>query len=109
MRLVPPMRLSLDARRSAERHQPSVDVLLESLAASLGRQSVGVVLSGMGSDGARGVTALVSAGARAIAQDESSCAVTGMPKAAVASGARSLSVEDMSSVLRSLAVNGGAR
>lgn len=102
LRLTPGLRVLLDARRHSELHQPSVDVLLESLAASLGRHAVGVVLSGMGADGARGVSALTSAGGLTVAQDESSSAVFGMPRAAAANGAQALSLDQISRVLLSL-------
>jgi len=60
-------------------HCPSVDVLFESAAKSAGRNAVGVILTGMGSDGARGLTEMKKAGAHTIGQDEESCVVYGMP------------------------------
>ena len=69
-------------------HQrPSVDVLFRSVAAVAGVDAVGVILTGMGSDGADGLLAMRSRGAHTLAQDEHSCAVYGMPKAAVSLGA----------------------
>jgi two-component system chemotaxis response regulator CheB len=68
------------------RHRPSVDVLFDSVARVAGRRSLGVVMTGMGDDGARGLAALRSAGARTAAQDEVSCVVYGMPKEAVERG-----------------------
>jgi two-component system chemotaxis response regulator CheB len=69
-------------------HQrPSVDVLFESVARSAGRYAVGVVLTGMGGDGARGLLEMRGAGAHTIAEDESTCAVYGMPREAVRLGA----------------------
>jgi two-component system chemotaxis response regulator CheB len=66
-------------------HQrPAVDVLFQSVARSAGRNAVGVLLTGMGSDGAKGMLAMRSAGAWTIAQDEDSCIVFGMPKEAIA-------------------------
>ncbi len=67
-------------------HRPSVDVLFESVAKHAGSDAVGVILTGMGSDGARGMAALRKAGAGTIAQDERSSVVWGMPGAAVKLG-----------------------
>jgi two-component system chemotaxis response regulator CheB len=69
------------------RHRPSVDVLFESVARELGARAVGVLLTGMGDDGARGLQALHAAGAATLAQDEASSVVYGMPKAAAELGA----------------------
>jgi len=68
-------------------HKPSVDVLFRSVAQCAGRNALGVLLTGMGDDGARGLLAMRQAGARTLAQDEASCVVYGMPKAAVELGA----------------------
>ncbi|BCS31899.1 chemotaxis response regulator protein-glutamate methylesterase [Luteitalea sp. TBR-22] len=68
------------------RHRPSVDVLFDSCARYLGANAVGVILTGMGNDGARGMRAMHDAGAFTIAQDEASCVVFGMPKEAIAAG-----------------------
>lgn len=68
-------------------HRPSVDVLFESAARCLGAAAVGVLLTGMGKDGARGLLAMSRAGAWTAAQDEASCVVYGMPREAVALGA----------------------
>lgn len=75
---------------SATPYRPSVDVLFESLAVSLAGPGVAVLLTGMGSDGARGLLALKKAGWFTIAQDQGSSAVYGMPKAARDLGAASL-------------------
>jgi len=75
-----------DARPS-QGHRPSVDVLFDSLAAVHGSAAAGVILSGMGEDGARGLLAMSKAGALTLAQDKEGCAVYGMPRAAVARGA----------------------
>ena len=64
-------------------HRPSVDVLFASVAKAAGAQAVGVILTGMGRDGAQGLLAMRQAGARTIGQDEASCVVYGMPKAAL--------------------------
>jgi len=66
------------------RHRPSVDVLFRSCARYLGSNVVGVILTGMGADGARGLLEMRQAGARTVAQDEASCVVFGMPKEAIA-------------------------
>jgi two-component system chemotaxis response regulator CheB len=68
-------------------HRPSVDVLFRSAAGVLGDRAVGVLLTGMGADGADGLLKLRTQGARTIAQDESSCVVFGMPKEAIELGA----------------------
>ncbi len=69
------------------RHKPSVDVLFRSAANSAGKKAIGVILTGMGSDGARGMLELKEAGAFNIAQSKESCVVFGMPKAAIEMGA----------------------
>lgn len=68
------------------RHRPSVDVLFRSVATTAGRNALGVILTGMGADGARGLLEMKEAGARTVAQDESSCVVFGMPKVAIELG-----------------------
>ncbi|MFQ6614529.1 MAG: chemotaxis response regulator protein-glutamate methylesterase, partial [Fidelibacterota bacterium] len=68
------------------RHRPSVDVLFKSVANYAGRNSVGVIMTGMGKDGASGMLEMHSNGAVNIAQDEKSCVVYGMPKVAVEMG-----------------------
>lgn len=68
-------------------HCPSVDVLFESVAKVAGPSAVGIILTGMGGDGAKGLLAMRKAGARTIGQDESTCVVYGMPKVAYDLGA----------------------
>ncbi|MCP9469101.1 MAG: chemotaxis response regulator protein-glutamate methylesterase [Nitrospira sp.] len=68
------------------RHRPSVDVLFDSVARYAGRNSIGVILTGMGGDGAKGLLVMKQAGARTIAQDEATCVVFGMPKEAIKLG-----------------------
>ena len=67
--------------------RPSVDVLFSSVAEAAGPNAVGVILTGMGSDGAQGMKKMKAAGAATIAQDEASCVVFGMPKEAIRLGA----------------------
>ena len=68
------------------RHRPSVDVLFRSSARYAGKNAVGVIMTGMGDDGARGLKEMHDAGAHTIAQDEESCLVFGMPKEAIKLG-----------------------
>jgi two-component system chemotaxis response regulator CheB len=65
------------------RHRPSVDVLFRSVAKCAGKNALGVIMTGMGDDGARGLKEMREAGAHTIAQDEASCVVFGMPKEAI--------------------------
>jgi two-component system, chemotaxis family, protein-glutamate methylesterase/glutaminase len=78
--------LSLDRRAKVGHFRPSGDALLESIAGSAGAAGVAIVLSGMGSDGAAGAAAVRRGGGLAIAQDEESSAVYGMPKVAIELG-----------------------
>lgn len=68
------------------RHRPSVDVLFRSVAKFAGRNALGVIMTGMGDDGARGLKEMRDAGASTVAQDEATCVVYGMPKEAVRLG-----------------------
>ncbi|RAX12965.1 protein-glutamate methylesterase/protein-glutamine glutaminase [Photorhabdus bodei] len=72
---------------AVNRHRPSVDVLFRSIAKFAGKNAVGVLLTGMGSDGAAGLLEMKRAGAYTLAQDEASCVVFGMPRAAIQMGA----------------------
>ena len=74
------------------RHRPSVDVLFRSAAKVAGRNALGVIMTGMGDDGATGLKEMRDAGANTLAQDEASCVVYGMPKEAVKRGAVERSV-----------------
>lgn len=78
--------LKLNALPPVNRHRPSVDMLFSSVAKQSGRHAVGVILTGMGHDGARGLLEMRQAGAYTLAQSEKSCVVYGMPKEAVALG-----------------------
>jgi two-component system, chemotaxis family, protein-glutamate methylesterase/glutaminase len=69
------------------RHRPSVDVLFRSVAKAAGPNALGIIMTGMGDDGARGLLAMREMGAKTIAQDEASCVVFGMPKEAIRMGA----------------------
>jgi two-component system chemotaxis response regulator CheB len=97
--LLAPGNLHMVMRRSGARYyvnvktgplvchqRPAVDVLFNSVAAFAGANAVGVILTGMGKDGAAGMLKMKEAGAKNIAQDEKSCVVFGMPKEAIASG-----------------------
>lgn len=99
LKLAPTGDLSLDRRTVAGRHRPSGDVLLTSIAAVAGSTGVAVVLSGMGADGAAGAAAVRDRGGLAIAQDERSSAVYGMPAAAIELGAEMLSPAEIAACL----------
>src|SRR5574343_668587 len=79
--------IELAATPPVNRHRPSVDVLFDSAAALVGRKAVGVILTGMGKDGAQGLLRMRQAGARTFGQDEGSCVVYGMPREAYLIGA----------------------
>ncbi|HMY39952.1 MAG TPA: chemotaxis response regulator protein-glutamate methylesterase [Marinagarivorans sp.] len=88
---------------AVNRHCPSVDVLFRSAAVAAGRNGTGIIMTGMGDDGARGLLDMRQAGARTIAQDEASCVVFGMPKEAINLGAakETLSLSKIAKVLES--------
>jgi two-component system chemotaxis response regulator CheB len=92
-------RLTGDA--PVNRHRPSVDLLFGSMAEQVGQNGIGIILTGMGSDGAKGLRRMRDRGALTIAQDERSSVVWGMPGAAVALGAvqRILPIEQIAAVL----------
>ncbi len=83
------------------RHRPSVDVLFRSVAQSAGKSAVGVIMTGMGDDGARGLEEMHNVGAFTIAQNEETCVVYGMPKEAVKRGAvdKIASLEHIATIL----------
>jgi two-component system chemotaxis response regulator CheB len=79
-------RIWLDDEPRSALHRPSVDVLMASVAKAYGARSLGVVLTGMGSDGVEGLRAIRQTGGRTFAESEESCVIYGMPKAAVEAG-----------------------
>jgi two-component system chemotaxis response regulator CheB len=79
--------IALDDSEPVNRHRPSVEVLFKSVASLAGRNALGVMLTGMGKDGATAMREMRDAGSFNIAQDEASCVVFGMPKEAIAVGA----------------------
>ncbi|HYG44329.1 MAG TPA: chemotaxis protein CheB, partial [Bordetella sp.] len=79
--------IELEASEPVNRHRPSVDVLFRSAASAAGANAIGVILTGMGKDGAAGLLAMRRAGAHTLAQDEASCVVFGMPREAILLGA----------------------
>lgn len=83
----------LDNGPAVNRHRPSVDVLFRSVAQCAGRNAVGVILTGMGNDGAKAMLEMHQAGAYTLAQNEASCVVFGMPREAIAMGGVSEIVE----------------
>ena len=100
----------LDQGEPVNRHRPSVDVLFRSAAQCAGKNAVGVILTGMGKDGAAGMLEMKNAGAYNVAQNEETCVVFGMPREAIAVGA----THDVGAlhalprmVLDHLALNGG--
>jgi two-component system, chemotaxis family, protein-glutamate methylesterase/glutaminase len=80
-------RCKLSDESPVNRHKPSVDVLFRSVAQNAGPNAIGVILTGMGKDGAQGLLDMRGAGAHTIAQDEASSVVWGMPRAAFECGA----------------------
>ncbi|HQN64413.1 MAG TPA: chemotaxis response regulator protein-glutamate methylesterase [Methylophilus sp.] len=93
------------------RHKPSVDVLFESAAVAAGKNAIGVIMTGMGKDGAEGMAKMKTAGAYNFAQDEASCVVFGMPKEAIAHGGvdETLPLEELPKQVLSHLVESGTR
>jgi two-component system chemotaxis response regulator CheB len=85
------------------RHRPSVDVLFRSVAKYAGKNATGIIMTGMGDDGARGLKEMHDAGAHTVAQDEESCVVYGMPKEAIKLGGvdRVLGLQDIAGAILS--------
>jgi two-component system chemotaxis response regulator CheB len=94
-------KLRFEEPRSQQLYIPSADTLFESVAHSRGKNAVGVLLTGMGADGARGLKRLLDAGADTIAQDEETSTVFGMPRAAIELGAAGqvLAITDIAGAL----------
>ena len=108
--LGPSMRVMLDRSGEADLHRPSADALLSSVAEASGSSAVGVVLTGMGRDGAKGIAAVRAAGGLTIAQDEPSSVVWGMPRAAADAGAELvLPLSEVGLVIAELARPRGSR
>jgi two-component system, chemotaxis family, protein-glutamate methylesterase/glutaminase len=95
----------LDDGQPVNRHKPSVDVLFRSVAQQAGRNAIGVILTGMGKDGAEGLKEMRDAGSPTIAQDEATSVVWGMPREAVALGAavQVMGLHEIPARLRALA------
>jgi two-component system, chemotaxis family, protein-glutamate methylesterase/glutaminase len=104
-------RCRLNHGSHVNRHRPSVDVMFRSVAQHVGPNAVGVILTGMGDDGARGLKEMQAAGAATIAQDEASSVVWGMPGSAVRLGAADhvISLRSMPNFLLDLATRGNSK
>lgn len=102
----------LSTRPPVNGHRPSADVLFQSVADEYGPKALGVIMTGMGEDGAEGIGWIKKAGGRTVAQDEKSCIVFGMPKAAIKTGCvdRVVSLDEMSGAIMSeLILEGGGK
>ncbi len=100
--------ISLRPSQPHDRYCPSADVLFESVAKAYGGQAIGLIMTGMGDDGARGLAQLRQVGGITLAQDEASCVVYGMPRAAVDRGAvmRIESLSNLAGVIMDLSGGG---
>jgi two-component system chemotaxis response regulator CheB len=105
------LRCRVTAGPAVSGHCPSVDMLFESVARVAKSRGVGVILTGMGRDGAKGLLAIREAGGRTLGQNEASCVVYGMPKAAYEIGAveRQLPLEKIAAAVRQLTNREGER
>lgn len=94
----------LGGKEEQSRYLPSVDVLFKSVASTVGKRTIGIILTGMGDDGAQGLLAIREAEGYTIVQDEASCAVFGMPRAAIDAGAveKVLSLTNLASKIKKL-------
>jgi len=100
----------LSNRPPVNGHRPSADVLFQSVADEYGPKALGVIMTGMGEDGAQGIGAIKKAGGRTVAQDEKSCVVFGMPKAAIKTGSvdRVVPLDDLcGAIMSELIMKGG--
>jgi two-component system chemotaxis response regulator CheB len=103
-------RLDLRDGPLVSRHRPSVDVLFRSVARHAGRNAIGVIMTGMGDDGAQGLKEMRDAGARTFGQSEATCVVYGMPTEAMRAGAveRELDLADLAGAITRYGVEGKA-
>lgn len=103
--------IELNQTSPVNHHRPSVEVLFRSAAQCAGANAIGVMLTGMGKDGAVGMLEMRQAGAYNFAQDETTCVVYGMPRAAVEVGAahESVAIQDMARRVLAKVMNGGVR
>lgn len=94
-------RVELKDGPPVSRHKPSVDVLFRSVANVAGKNALGIILTGMGDDGAKGMKEMLDSGAHTIAQDEKSCVVFGMPREAIRLGAAKqiISLDDVAKAI----------
>ncbi|MBQ5821908.1 MAG: chemotaxis protein CheB, partial [Selenomonadaceae bacterium] len=105
------MQLDVNHGPKVNGHCPSVDVLFNSVAERIGDRAMGVILTGMGEDGARGLLKMREAGSVTLGQDEASCVVYGMPRAAYEKGAvlQQLPLSGMASMITNVARYQGRR
>ena len=105
------MQLDVNHGPKVNGHCPSVDVLFDSVADQIGNNALGVILTGMGADGANGLLKMRQQGAATIGQDEASCVVYGMPRAAYEKGAveRQLPLSGIASMITTVAHGQGRR
>jgi two-component system chemotaxis response regulator CheB len=103
--------IELSQAAPVNHHRPSVEVLFRSAAQSVGANAIGVMLTGMGKDGAVGMMEMREAGAHNFAQDEATCVVYGMPRAAVEIGATHeiLPIGEMARHVLARVMSGGVR